>query len=154
MDGFASWEDRMVEHLREFLVNPAGTVEMPVGEAVEMARAARDFEAILRTAPEDDAGRIAQALRALAAVDIDVVRKVDGELADRLERAVEAIGEVGWRLRATVEGGRVEAVPPPTDFEDTVAAIHRMVGTPREVLLARQRGQRGTAEGTQDTTDK
>ncbi len=140
MGNFTSWEDRMAEYLREFLANPSGTVKVPVGEAVEMSRAARDFETMLRTAPEKDADRIAEAVRFLSAVDLDAVRKVEEELADRLEAAIETIEEVGWHVEAASEGKRVEAMPPPgTPDPSLMHALMERVGTPREVLLARQR---------------
>jgi len=134
------WNDAFADYLRQFMVTPMGDVQIPVRIAVELARAARDFELLLGTAPQNDMERLAEALRYLEAVDRD---KLDDDVADGLADAIGGIKKVLDDTVAPQQG-------PTAEEQEKISSIIRRATVPRDDLLKAERAAFDRVYGNDD----
>ena len=113
--------------LHAFFANPEGVVKLHVREAIEMARAARDFEAIVQGAPATHAQRLDYAANLIEAV-LDDPHAVPGG-QEELQQNVASIRALALReAQRELEGvakvlGRVPEVVYPSNQEQLLAGV-------------------------------
>ena len=143
----------MAHLLLRFMADPEGDVSLPAREAIEWARSARDFEAMLAHTPSTHSQRLAQALNLIDAVLASPEALAGGRLvgarnAIEKERAAWAKRELN--VAASTLGRHPPSEPPPLNPE-LVAGVMERATVPRYVLLSEQRTKaRRASEGDDD----
>lgn len=168
MEDHLGWDAYMAKLLRVFVANPEGTVAIPVRDAIEWARNARDFEIIVAAAPHTHGERLARAVELVRQVvghadAPDKLREVCDDLAAIADSYIQAEAVTPFS-RPQPNGADSPAHdpegPPPPDPEFMAGVLTRAT-VPRHVLLAQQRmeararaANEGESSGHQQADEK
>lgn len=138
------WAERMGRYLAAFTADPDGKVEIATRDLIELARNARDLEAIVLAAPSTHHARLTR-----AAELIEVVRRAEACPAHLLEGLDDAWKEVANTARIMREADldEVARILRRKDAEEaqaqqadpTVAELAARALVPRATRLAEQR---------------